>query len=154
MGEKKKKILFFEDNYMPLSGLKTYLEEKDYEVEVSAAKKILLMLKGTRFDLIIIDSMIRLQSQNPQGETEENVYYDDVNWIYTGLEFLKRLRQGEYSLHSNKSTSPDVPVILLSAIDEKAIETHQDVCKLANAHIEKPFRLSEFKIALEKLIKE
>jgi CheY-like chemotaxis protein len=60
-----------------------------------------------------------------------------------GLEFWQRLRRGEFSEPAGGGTSPDVPVIILSAVALSSLADELDRgIPLAN-FVEKPFRLSE-----------
>jgi CheY-like chemotaxis protein len=52
-----------------MNQLKTYLEEEmDWEVELSAEKELLERLGQERFDLIVLDLMIRSRSKDAYGQ--------------------------------------------------------------------------------------
>ena len=133
-----------DDDYMSMLGLKEHLEEAfNCKVVLSASENILHRLRHERFDLIVIDSMIHLTSPDESGKEAVNIHYEEVNWRKTGLEFLKRLKRGEYTSFDGNGTLPDVPVFILSAVannsvKKELIEIHQEI-----DYHEKPFRLHE-----------
>jgi CheY-like chemotaxis protein len=139
----RKKILLFEDDYESMCDLKEHLEEMlDWDVELTADAGLLERLKNERFDLIIVDLMIRRESQRPGEKPVTNVHFEGVNWRKTGSEFVKRLRTGEFS--GPQGTAPDVPVILLSAVASySAEETLGESPALVHQYAEKPFRLED-----------
>ena len=139
--ETQKHVLLFDDDYQSMSALKEAIQEElGWDVELTAASSLLTRLADERFDLIIADLMIHSTSFDQDGEVVHNVHYPGINWRVTGLEFLKRLRAGDYSSSSPQSTPPDVPVIVLSAVaDESVIQDIQS--GISQWHAEKPFRL-------------
>jgi len=140
---KQGKIVLLEDDYDSMVMLKEILEKEKWLVELSASKDILTRLSSEYFDLILLDVMIHPQSRNGNGDLVENIHFLGVNWQRTGLEFLTRLRQGEFSKKNSQGTPPEVPVILLSAIATNSTGLEAETTKLAQAHFEKPFRLKE-----------
>ena len=67
MSNKPKKILLLDDDYESMHNLQIYLEEElGWEVEFSAEKNLLERLKREKFDLLIVDLMIRPKSQGCQ----------------------------------------------------------------------------------------
>jgi CheY-like chemotaxis protein len=139
----RKKILLFEDDYESMCDLKEHLEEMlGWEVELTANVELLKRLKNERFDLIIVDLMIRRESQHPGEEPTTNVHFEGVNWRKTGSEFVRRLRAGEFS--GPQGTAPDVPVVLLSAVASySAEEALGESPTLVHHYAEKPFRLED-----------
>jgi CheY-like chemotaxis protein len=126
-----------------MNDLKEAIEmELGWAVELSAQSSLLERLARERFDLIVADLMIHSASSDRDGEVVRNVHFEGVNWRETGLEFLERLRAGEYSSSSPESTSPDVAVIVLSAVaDESLIQDIQN--GISQWYTEKPFRLEQ-----------
>ncbi len=109
---KTARILWIDDNITAYDDVILYLHETPgYEVVVGAQSSLLDSLRKEVFDLLILDIMIRTQGLN-EGE---NIHYNDINWKFTGIEFLKRFRAGEYSSPTG-GTQPETPVIILSAI--------------------------------------
>jgi CheY-like chemotaxis protein len=152
--EKKRSVLLFEEDFESMRDVKEHLEETwGWYVELTAEKALLERLSCERFDLIILDAMIRPKSLDAEGKEVYNVHFDGVNWRSTGLEFLRRLRSGEYS-EVGLGTSPDVPVLVLTAAGD-----HSELEKLArevqfDGYMEKPFRLQELVERMHTLLKE
>jgi CheY-like chemotaxis protein len=154
MSNKPKKILLLDDDYESMHNLQIYLEEElGWEVELSAEKKLLERLKQKQFDLLIVDLMIRPKSLNANGQEVQNIHYENVKWDRTGLEFIRRFRQGEYTQNS-KSTSPSTPVIVLSAVADSTADEEWGEIVQREKHVEKPFRLSELIDLMHKLLQE
>ena len=116
----KDKIFWLEDDIMTnvyhIDALK-----KRYEVIVEAAQSYIDQLRAPAesFDVLIIDLMI-----HPYGRTEakngsaKNVHYAAIAWRYTGIEFLRRVRAGEYAHNGFPS---DIPIVVITGIgDDKA----------------------------------
>jgi CheY-like chemotaxis protein len=154
MQTERKRILLFEEDFESMRDVKEHLEETlRWHVELTAEKAILERLSRERFDLIVVDVMIRPKSLDAEGEEVHNVHFDGVNWRGTGIEFLRRLRSGEYS-GAGPGTSPDVPVLVLTAAGD-----HSELEELAKevqfyGYIEKPFRLQELVKRIHTLLKE
>lgn len=153
MKPEAKKILFLEDDGESMVPLKEYLESKDWIVELTANAAILQRLAHERFDLLLVDLMIYPESQAGGDAKITNVQYEGVPWKKTGLEFIKRLREGAYRGEGSRGTPADVPVIVLSAVANEAAEEESEAMLLADRYIEKPYRLSVLKTAIEELLK-
>ncbi len=140
METKKWKLLLFDDDIETMQLLQQYLvEDLGWHVELSAAVNLPEILMVERFDLILVDLMIKPKSYSNDGNEIENIQYPGVNWKMTGVEFIKRLRAGMYS--SKIGTQADVPVILLSAIQENAIEEIPPEIAKTIEKADKPYRL-------------
>ena len=154
MSDKRKKILLLDDDYESMQSLKTYLEEElGWNVELSAERKLLDRLRREQFDLIVVDLMIRPLSMDPDKGEIQNINYDGVKWDRTGLEFLRRLRKGEYT-QKGKGTSPGVPAIILSAVADSAADGEWGKIIQNEHHVEKPFRLSGLVNLIRSLLQE
>ena len=143
MENKSRKILLLEDDYESMHYLKETLEQDlRWEVVLTAGEGILKRLAVESFDLIVVDIMIHAFSKSQSGVEVKNIAFENVNWKTTGLEFLHRLRRGEFAGNPGKGTPADVPVIVLSAVakDSGEIQTGQ---LLAQGYVEKPFRLDD-----------
>jgi len=144
MQRKQKKILLFEEDFESMYDLKEHLEEEmEWDVELTADKGLLERLRHERFDLIVVDLMIRTMSLDADGKEVQNVHFDGINWQKTGLEFLRRLRKGEFSAKPGLGTSPDVPAIILSAVAGYSVTDELGENVRLNGYLEKPFRLEE-----------
>lgn len=146
-GENKGSILFFDDDYASMEPLKEALEEHGYAVLLTAAEAVLARLATERFDLVIVDVMIHpISPGRDEKAVVTNVQYQDVNWQQTGLEFLHRLRRGDYEGSDGQGTPRNVPAIILSATADPD-EPHE-----AQAIFEKPFDLDEVITKLDALL--
>lgn len=154
--KKKKRILLFDEDYRTMQDLKEHLEETlGWEVELTAGEAVLELLGKVRFDLIALDLMIHPQSLDADGEIVENVQFEGTPWQQTGLEFLRRLRRGEYQGEGARFTRNDVPVIVLSSVAGTTVEKRalNDKFDLAG-YVEKPFRLKTVEKQMRKLLGE
>jgi len=154
MSDKLKKILLLDDDYESMHNLQIYLEEElGWEVEFSAEKNLLERLRQEKFDLLIVDLMIRPQSLNANGQEVQNIHYENVKWDRTGLEFIRRFREGEYA-QNGKGTSPSAPIIVLSAVADSTADEEWGKIIQHEKHVEKPFRLSDLIDLMHKLLQE
>lgn len=155
MTGKSKRILMFDEDFETMFALKEYLEEEcKWQVELTAGREILDRLGRERFDLLLVDCMIHPQSLDAGGNIVENVHFDGVNWRKTGLEFVRRLRRGDYSHEMGVGTSPDVPVITLSAVARDSAEGDFEEPIPIQDYVEKPFRLEEILKRIRELLQE
>lgn len=155
MGSTQKKILLFDDDYESMVVVKQYLERAlGFQVELTAERTILERLAQERFDLICVDLMIHPTSLNAADEEVENVHFEGVNWRRTGLEFLHRLRQGEFSQDKNSGTSPEVPVLVLSAVANYSVGAELRRAMRVEGYVEKPFALEEITEQIRRLLPE
>lgn len=122
MSSEKRKVLLLDDDYASMAPLKDLLEALCHiDVDLSASKETLDRLRTVRYDLLCIDIMILPKSLDVRQEEVENIHFDGVHWQKTGLAFLERLRRGDFAA-GERSTSPNVPVIVLSAIPDDSLE--------------------------------
>ncbi|MFZ1771116.1 MAG: hypothetical protein WAU00_18050 [Caldilinea sp.] len=141
------RILLFDDDYLSMEPLKEAIEDYGYTVVLTAAQEILDQLTVERFDLISVDFMIHPETPALEGEgVIANVHYPGVSWQETGLEFLRRLRRGDYEGIDGQGTARTTPAIILSATADPD-ETYD-----AQVIFEKPFDLDEVITALETLL--
>jgi CheY-like chemotaxis protein len=149
------RLLLLEDDYEMMRDLKEYIEEEmSWEVELTANYKILDRLAHEKFDLLMIDLMIRPTSPDAEGQPVENVHFAGVNWQTTGLEFLRLLRLGKFQCELGVGTSPQVPVLIVSAVAGYSVKNHLGKDVPFDGFVEKPFRLEELRDRLRRLIKE
>ena len=135
--------------------LKEYLEEDlGYAVTLTAEASLTERLRQERFDLILVDIMIRSKSPDAEGQEVVNIHYDDIPWIKTGLEFLRRLREGEFSGNATTGTSPDVPVIVLSAVASDSITAELKNHRQAQIYMKKPYQFTEILSNINSLLKD
>jgi CheY-like chemotaxis protein len=153
MPDEPKHILLFDDDYEGMSALKNVLHEFfGYQVELTAGQTLPERLGHERFDLICVDLMIHPISFDADGNEIHNVHFAGVNWQKTGLEFLRRLRRGEFFRQSGSGTSPQVPVIVLSAVASYSVE--DELVTDGVEYVEKPFALEEILERIGRLLKE
>jgi len=146
------RILLFDDDDFAIRSLQEYLTKQvGWHVDLAADAGLLERLAHERYDLLLVDSMIHTQGEL-NGQPVRNVEFPGVVWRKTGLEFLRRLRRGEYS--GPDGTPPDVPVIILSAIMGPSIENELGPEVTVQAMFEKPFTLEELVSDMCRLLKE
>jgi CheY-like chemotaxis protein len=155
MPNEPKKLLFFEDDYENLRDLQDYLEQDlGWQIEVTAEAGILERLGAESFDLLVVDLMIRPESLDADGNNVQNVHFEEVSWLRTGLEFLQRLRNGTFVITPGQGTSPDVPVIVLSAVANYSVEDALPDGNALTEYVEKPFLVSELIACIERLTQD
>jgi CheY-like chemotaxis protein len=143
MQDTQRKILLLEDDYESMRDLKEYIEEVfGWKVELTADAGLPGRLKSERFDLIVLDLMIHPTSLDASGQEVPNVHFDGINWQRTGLEFLQRLRRGEYAGAGNQGTPPNVPALALSAVASFSEDPFKSDPTF-RGYVEKPFRLED-----------
>jgi len=158
MPTKPRRLLLFEDDYESMQDVKEYIEEEiHWEVVLSAQTDILERLRHEHFDVVVVDLMIHPTSFDAEGRQVENVHFLGVPWVKTGLEFLRRLRKGEFAGEAGASpagTSPDVPVLILSAVAGYSVTDELGKAIRVSAYVEKPFRLADLVMRIRTLVKE
>ncbi len=154
MSARQKKLLLLDDDYESMESLHSYMQnELGLSVEFSAEANLLERLDREKFDLIIVDLMIHPQSPNAKNEQVQNIHYDGIRWDRTGLEFIRRFRTGEYT-PTGKGTSTSVPMIVLSAVADSTMNREWGKIIQSEHHLEKPFRLSELRNLIRRLLQE
>ncbi len=147
MMAEKKTIIYFEDEPELLSAHLEALREK-YEVVVSASQDLIEQARPRPVDLIIVDLMIHLQGFNATGTQVENIHYQGVKWQKTGVEFLRRLRAGDYQALGLPAATP---VIAATAMVDES--TRREVERLGvNAYLEKPFSMDQLEAAVDAIL--
>lgn len=155
MQGKQIKILLFEDDYDSMRHLKEHVEEElGWQVTLTAESTLLERLEHERFDLLIVDLMVHPTSLDADGQEVRNVRFNGIPWLRTGLEFLRRLRAGEFSKEAGVGTSPQVPVIVLSAVADYSVENALEEEVRIEDYVEKPFRLEEMVEHIRRLLQE
>jgi CheY-like chemotaxis protein len=146
------RVLLFDDDDSAMRGLQEHLTKQlGWRVDLAADAAILGRLPHERYDLLLVDSMVHTQGEL-NGQAIKNVEYPGVIWRKTGLEFLRRLRRGEYS--SPHGTPPEGPVSILSALTGPSIENELGPEVVVQAMFEKPFTLEELVAEMCRLLKE
>jgi CheY-like chemotaxis protein len=147
------KVLVLDEDYRGMHDLKDVIEEElGWTVVLSAEQNILQQLRTERFDLLLVDMMIHEKGFDAKDKVVENVSFPDVNWKRTGLEFLRRLRRGDYTGEDGAGTPADVPVMVLSAVASYSVG--QDPSLDIGDYVEKPFRLADIVYKVQQLLKE
>ncbi len=155
MQSKQRRILLFEDDFESMRHLKEHIEEElGWCVELTAEESLLKQLGRERFDLVVVDLMIQPTGLDADGQEVQNVHFEGISWLRTGLEFLRRLREGEFSQGADSGTPPYVPVIILSAVADYSVADALGEDTKFNGYVEKPFRLEELVGYMRKLLEE
>jgi CheY-like chemotaxis protein len=140
----QKRILLFEDDFESMRDFKEHIEEElGWYVELTAAKSLLERLSREQFDLIVVDLMIQPTSLDADGQEVHNVRFEGTPWLRTGLEFLRQLRKGAFCKEAGMGTSPDVHVLILSAVADYSARNELGKDIHIEGYIEKPFRLED-----------
>jgi CheY-like chemotaxis protein len=154
MSTRQKKLLLLDDDYESMESLQLYVQrELGLDIEFSADANLLKRLDQEKFDLLIVDLMIHPRSLNAQNEEVQNIHYDNVKWNRTGLEFIRRFRTGEYT-RTGQGTCTAVPIIVLSAVADSALDGEWGKIIQNEHQMEKPFRLSELSNLIRSLLQE
>lgn len=135
-------ILMFEDSEETMGGLRDYLVRRyRWRVDLTADASVLQRLAIERYDLILLDVMIHTHDSRAAEPEQQNVSFEGVPWRMTGLQFLQRLRRGDYSQETG--TRPDVPVIIVSAALSSSVKGELEHDHDIHGVFEKPFVLAE-----------
>lgn len=154
MSEESFKILLLDDDYESMSGLRDHLVETlGWDVELTADAGVLERLAVEQFDLLVVDLMIHSIGLDARGTDVNNIGFDPVNWRETGIEFLRRLRRGDWSGESGAGTPPDVPVLVLSAVADLNIKDQLQNDPSIVGYVEKPFRLDRLVELMRKALR-
>jgi CheY-like chemotaxis protein len=140
----KKRIFYFEDEPELLRAYFEVLREK-YEVIVGASKELVEQSRRQPVDLVIVDLMIHKFTFDEEGNEVQNIHYADVNWQRTGVEFLRRVRVGDYE---DFGFSAAVPAIVATAKVDNPIRDEVEALGV-KAYLEKPFSVDELKEAVD-----
>lgn len=144
----KKRIFWFEDDAHSLSDYYEKLSQ-EYYVSIGAHRDLIEQKRDYSFDLVLLDLMIHKSSFEYKSNKEvKNISYDETHWSIIGVEFLKRLRKGEYESYGFPH---DIPVIAATALVDSDIQEtveHMDV----NDFLVKPFTIDKLKVAIEKAL--
>jgi len=155
MQDKQERILLFDDDFESMRHFKEHIEEElGWYIELTAERSLLERLSRERFDLILVDLMIHPTSLDADGKEVQNVHFESTPWLKTGLEFLRRLRKGEFSKEAGLGTPPDVPVIILSAVADYSVKDELGKDIKVEDYLEKPFRLEEIVERIRRLLQE
>jgi CheY-like chemotaxis protein len=155
MQDKQERILLFDDDFESMRHFKEHIEEElGWYIELTAERSLLERLSRERFDLILVDLMIHPTSLDADGQEVQNVHFEGISWLKTGLEFLRRLRKGDFSKEAGLGTPPDVPVIVLSAVADYSVENELGEDIRMEGYVEKPFRLEDLVERIRRLLQE
>jgi len=137
MTNKKKHIFWFEED---LELLKDYYNSLLDVFDVTFGASLDLVKQKRHVDLLILDIMIHQKSIVLNGKEIENLTYGEPSWDTTGMEFLSRVREGEYKVFGfNKN----VPVVIYSCRSEFTIRERAKELKVS-AFLEKPVSIDKF----------
>jgi len=148
--QREKTIFYFDDDVDCIQEVVSALKDR-YDITRAAHWPAIQVKREVPFDLVIIDLMIHHFSIDEDGKEVQNISYKDdgISWQRTGVEFLKRIRNGEYQ---DYGFSKDVAVIIASAVvDHEAKEDTHD--KGISGYIEKPFTIEEIQLAIQDVLK-
>jgi CheY-like chemotaxis protein len=143
----KKSIFWFEDDGDALDDYSRELQKK-YDIIMGATREEVLKNRDHFFDLLLLDLMIHIKSYTGhKPKKENNIMYEGVHWMQTGVEFLSRIRKGEYEKYGFKS---DIPVIVVTAILSYPGDEMEKIG--INIFLPKPVTLPQLEEAIEKIL--
>lgn len=96
--------------------------KEHYTVTAGAGQSLVDEPRSGSFDLLIVDLMIHRDGPADMSNTPTtNLHYDAIGWRQTGIEFLRRVRAGQYE---QNGLLADIPAIVVTGsgdeVDEKA----------------------------------
>lgn len=142
---KEKKVIFwFEDQS---AAIESYLKEirGDYEVVVSADINDIKQNRDHPINLLIMDIMIHPNGSDHETKTKvNNLHFEGIYWKDTGLEFLRRIRLGEYE---QWGILQGTPIIVHTAVVDYQIEEQAMELQIS-AFLKKPCSLSDLEAAI------
>lgn len=147
MTGEKKIIFWFEDD--PSSLVDCCKEfRKNYHLVIGAHKGIIQRSRQQLFDLVLLDLMIHHKScYNESKEEKTNIQFPGVHWTQTGVEFLRRIRKGEYQSYGfNKN----IPVIVVTAVSDYPARDETETLGITD-YFEKPVTLDHLEKSISKV---
>ena len=151
MPERTKKIFYLEDDGESVNDHYKVLREY-YKVTLGAHEDLVATRRDEPFDLLILDLMIHPESSDAAGTIAKSIAFDKVEWQRVGLEFLERIRRGEYE---EFGFPIDIPVVVATAVGEYRVQekTIGELQVRADAYLEKPFTVDALLEAVAKCLK-
>jgi CheY-like chemotaxis protein len=145
------KIFYFEEDPLSINDLIFILKQKygeRIEIIIGASRFIIEQQRNFSFDLLILDIMIHEEGIDEMGNWVTSIQYDGVRWHKTGMEFFRRIRNGDYEIYGFPRA---IPVIVASgSIDS---ETRFVVENLGiETWLEKPFTFDELDLSITNII--
>ncbi|MGE5340840.1 MAG: response regulator [Candidatus Omnitrophota bacterium] len=148
MTPEKKKIFWFEDDAASISDCIEVLRSS-YEVIVGAHDGLIKGNKERTFDLVILDMMIHMTSFDYDSRLEvKNMECSEGDWRKTGLEFLKRIRAGEYEAYGFEKK---VPVLVATGVVAYSARKEAENFGI-HGFLEKPFSLDDLEESVKKIL--
>ena len=145
----KKRIFWFEDD---AHSLIDYCEKlsQEYNISIGAHKDLIEKKRDDSFELVVLDLMIHEFSFEYKSNKEvKNIRFDGVHWSIIGVEFLKRLRKGEYELYGFPK---NIPVIAATAIVDSPIKESVENMDVDDFLL-KPFTIDRLKSSIGQALK-
>jgi CheY-like chemotaxis protein len=146
MTGEKKIIFWFEDD--PNSLVDCCKEfRKNYNLVIGAHKGVIQRSRRQLFDLVLLDLMIHHKSCDYESEEEKtNIQFSGVHWTQTGVEFLRRIRKGEYQSYGfNKN----IPVIVVTAVSDYPARDETETLGITD-YFEKPVTLDQLEKSINR----
>lgn len=143
----KKRIFWFEDDGDVLDDYCKELQEK-YDIIMGATPGEVAKSRDHFFNLLILDLMIHYQSFiDHRAKKEQNIIYNGVHWMQTGVEFLRLIRNGKYEKYGFKS---DIHVIVVTGLENYPAEEMEKIG--IDILLKKPVTLQKLEEAIEKIL--
>lgn len=145
----RKNIFCFEDDPYILESHVQALRKK-YNVEIGASIELVEKQDREPIDLVIVDLMIHSEGLNPEKDrVKQNIHYDGIPWKKVGVEFLRRIKAGDYT---SCGFFKHTPIIVATGTGD--FSTKVEVEKIGvSDYLEKPFTIDMLDVAVEKALK-
>ncbi len=147
MEVEKKRIFYFEDDPQSLRDYYNVLNQK-YEVQIGAHRSQVEQERPCPVDLIIVDLMIHREGPDLDDNWAPNLGWPEINWQQTGVEFIRRLRAGEYEAYGLLRS---VPIIVATASVDYTIRDRITEMGVS-AYMEKPFSLRDLERVVDAVL--
>lgn len=145
----KKSIFYFEDEPELLRDYFRILRMK-YNVIVGASQELIEQERLQPMGLLVVDLLIHHSGFDESEKEVMNITYPDVKWQRTGLEFLKRVRAGDYERFGFPAL---IPVVAATAVIDSS--TREEIEGLGiKKYLEKPFSVDKLEKAIDSIIGE
>ena len=146
----RKKIFWFEDDAYSMEEHYKELKEK-YDVLIGAHKELIEQKrKENHFDLVLVDLMIHKYSIDSETQKElTNISFTGIHWTKIGVEFLKKLREGEYEFYGFRK---DIPIIAATASVDSATRKTVESDIGVEDFLVKPFPIDRLGVSIERVL--
>jgi CheY-like chemotaxis protein len=136
-----------------IQAIQDFVDElaKRYLIQVGAYSDEVFKKRSRPYSLIILDIMIHRENtliEDGKEVKRQNIGFEGIHWTETGLEFLRRVRDGKLT---NSGFPKDIPVIIATArVDESVRQFANSL--LISGWLEKPFTIDELEGLIDRAL--